>query len=234
MSTTFTLVGTGSILSSSYFPPIELEPNANYGLGLIGFYGYNSIPNIVDGCNKLYYGSDKVLTIPSGAYEITEINNYIQEQLPSSKADEGDRNPSVTIRANNNTLKSEIYSTVPIDFTPADSIGSILGFSKRKLQPNVNHISDLSVNIIKVISIKIECNITGGAYCNYEKVHTLYEFDVNVEPGYRLTKEPTNVIYLPVVTNHIDNITLKIVDQDGDLVNFQQEKIVIRLELKKY
>lgn len=234
MSTTLTLVGTGSVLSSSYFPAIELEPDASYGLGLIGFYSYNSIPNIVEGNNKFYYGGDKQITIPRGAYEITEINNYLQKKLTDPSAEEEERNQTFILVANNNTLKSELCSVFEIDFIPEDSIGSVLGFSRRKLQPNQVHISDLTVNIIKAVNIKIQCNITGGAYCNNQQTHTIFEFDVNVEPGYRLTKEPSNVIYLPVLPkDRIENITLRIEDQDGELVDFQDEKVVIRLELKK-
>lgn len=78
----FTLIGNSSILSTFYFPPIQLNPGKRYGLGLIGFYGYNSIPNIHDGINnKLYYNiisssekkTRKELSIPTGAYELTEI-----------------------------------------------------------------------------------------------------------------------------------------------------------------
>lgn len=234
MSTTLTLVGRGSVLSSTYFPPIELDPKNSYGLGLIGFYGYNSIPNIGEGCNKFYYGDDKVLEIPSGAYEITEINNYLQKNLTDVSAAEADRNETILLTANNNTLKSELYSIFDINFKPQDSIGHILGFSRRKLEAKKLHISDLPVNIIKVVNVRIECNITGGAYCNNQQTHTIFEFDVNVEPGYRLTKEPSNVIYLPVLpTNRIETINLRIEDQDGNLVNFQDETIVVRLELKK-
>lgn len=243
MFRTFTLTGMSNVLTSTYFPPIELNPNVSYGLGLVGFYSFNSIPNVNEDNNTFKYydknlsdadlkllDEDKLklkwhtISIPRGAYEVTEINSYLQDKLGSH---------NISLRPNNNTLKCEILSKYTLDFRDNNSIARLLGFNKGIKQSNILHSSDNLVEIVKVINIRIECNITSGAYYNNELSHTIFEFDVNVEPGYRLTKEPANIIYLPILTNSIDNITLTVVDQDGDLVDFNNEKITIRLELKQ-
>lgn len=87
-STTFTLRGVGHVLSSDYFPPIELDSSETYALGLIGLYTYHSIPNVIEGANKFYY-DDKVITIPVGSYEINNIEDYINEKLKNEKNDGG-------------------------------------------------------------------------------------------------------------------------------------------------
>ena len=70
---TFTLTGKSSVLSTSFFPPIKLEEDAHYFLGLIDFETFNSIPN-VDETNNLFYYDDKgVLEFPVGSYEIEDI-----------------------------------------------------------------------------------------------------------------------------------------------------------------
>lgn len=230
MSLTFTLVGTSNILSCTYFPPIHLS-SSEYGLGLIGFYTYNSIQNVHKGNNKFYVGKDgkiKILEIPPGAYEITEIESYIRKEIIANL---GEYN--ISISANLNTFKCEIKADLLIDFTKEDSIRSLLGFSSKILEPNKVNVSDHSINIHKVTNIRVECNITSGAYNNQAEKHTIFEFAVNVEPGFKVIQEPSHVIYLPVNTKVIDNISLNIVDQDGDPVDFNNEKVVIRLELKK-
>jgi hypothetical protein len=227
MSQTFTLTGTSNVLSATYFPPIELNPKYQYGLGLVGFYTYNTIPNIHSGNNQFVYYVNKqkqTISVPEGAYEITELNNYLQKNVGKEK---------FSLRPNNNTLQCEIESTYEIDFTGDDSLGQILGFSSKRLQAKKVHYSDLPVEIIKVVNIRIECNVTGGAYHGDDVSHTLFEFDIDVETGYRLTKEPHNIIYLPILKNSIDNITLSIVDQDYRPVDFRNETITVRLELKK-
>lgn len=50
--------------------------------------------------------------------------------------------------------------------------------------------------------------------------------------GYKIVEVPANVIYLPVNAKRLSSITLKITDQEGNLVNFRGETITIRLHLK--
>ncbi len=48
----FSLSGKNtSELSAKIHPPIELDPNSNYALALIGFHTFNSIPNVEEGEN---------------------------------------------------------------------------------------------------------------------------------------------------------------------------------------
>lgn len=225
MSHTFTLRSSSNVLTATYYPPIELDNKYEYALGLIGLHTYNTIPNIYNGQNKFYY-DNKVLTIPTGAYEVTDIEKCLQESLGG--------NSVISLKLNNSTLKCEIISKFSIDFTKSDSIGRMLGYSSKVLQPNVKHESDIPIQIIKVVTIRVECNITTAAFYDGRLSHTLYEFAPSVEPGYSINIEPKNIIYLPINTSRIDNITLRLLDQDGDLVDFRGEKIVIRLELKKY
>lgn len=223
-SFTLTLSGTSSILEAHYFPPIELSPFKNYTLGLVELLTFNSIPNIDVGSNKFYLG-EEVITIPTGSYEIQDIESYLQKALT-------DRNISLSLRPNNNTLCSEIKCNREINFIPDDSIGRLLGFTPRILEANKTHKSDLPVVILKVNSLRVECNITAGAYINEQRVHTIHEFFPTVPPGYKIIEVPSHIIYLPITVQAIDHLQLKLVDQDGQLVNFQGEVITIRLHVK--
>lgn len=225
MSLTFTLVGTESVLNASYFPPIELDPNEKYSLGLVGFYSYHSIPNIDEGSNKFYYGS-KSISLPAGSYEIGDLERYINEHV-----EEKDR---IILRPNLNTFHAEIYSEEnAIDFRKDDSLFRILGFPQTLLQAKQLHVADKILQIFNVTTIRVSANITSGAYLNDELVHTIHEFSLNVAPGYAISEAPRNIIYLPVITSSINNITLRISDQNDKLINFRGEEVVVRLELKK-
>lgn len=246
MSCTFTLSGHLSVLSANFYPPIELETNSRYGLGLHGFYSYNSILNVDESNNIIGVTESKSPTIfiqiPPGTYEIDEINRAIQKAIilkMIGDIEDGNK-PNVDqifcLRANNNTLKCEIRSKYSIDFTHKNSIANLLGFESIQLTANVTHESTLPVNIMRVRIVRVDCNIVSGAYLNGEKVHTLFEFDIDVEPGYKLSKEPQNIIYMPVRPEgrqFIDNITLNILDDNGALIDFRGEKIIVKLELKK-
>ena len=240
MSQTFTLKGRSNCLSVDINPPIQLNPKYNYSLALISLTTWNSIPNIEPGRNKFYFTFDGVLQeieIPTGSYELSDLEIFLQKQIAYKSNTEGRRryelNELLSLKPNNNTLKCEIKSIYDIDFSPSGSISSLLGFSKTHLAANKLHESDRPVDIIQVTTIRLECNIISGTYYVNNPSHTLYEFTPTVDPGYSIIIEPRNLIYLPVNRTTIDNITINLLDQDSRPVNFRGEEIVVRLELKK-
>lgn len=225
MSITITLNGNTSKLVVDYFPPIVLEPN--YVCGLISFDTYHSIPN-VDKENNLFHIGNHVIEIPVGSYEFSDIAEFLINKYKKLHG-----KGKLNIQSNYNTLQTYIESTTDtIFFDKERTIGSLLGFSKRVLEPGEEYKSDKTIDITKINTIMVECNIVSGSYINNVSVHTLHQFSLNVSPGYKITETPTNVIYLPVNTRSINTIILKVTDQDGNLINFRGEKISIRLHLK--
>lgn len=240
MSQIFTLKGNSHVISVDFINPIQLDHNSDYALALTSFHSYNSIPNIDLGANKFYYYSEdskerKEITIPTGAYEILDIETYLRKQIIPKTIKEELHNQYLSLKPNNNTLKCDVSSDFyEIDFQPSDSIGKLLGFSKRILSSKKLHESDLPVNIIKVRTIQINCNITTGSFYNQRPSHTIYEFAVGVEPGFAIDERPQNLIYLPIINKReISNITLTILNQNFEPINFRGEDIIIGLEFKK-
>lgn len=237
MSLTFTLKSHSSSLSADFYPPIQLDPNANYHLALIGFHTYNSIPNIENGCNAFHYTDENLnkqsIIIPTGTYEIEDIESYLRNIIEPNEKNEETLETIFSLKPNCNTLKCEMKCKYDMDFTSKNNLGYLLGFSPKQYAKNIKHESDLPVHIIKVVTIRIDCNIINGSYYNSESSHSLYEFSPTSDPGFSIDVEPRNLIYLPTHRQTIDNISLRIVDQDNKLINFRGEEIIVRLELKK-
>lgn len=226
MALTITLSGTKSVLTADYFPPIELVKRFDYVCGLVDFQTYNSIPNI-DDTNNLFHIGDETITFPIGAYEINHIFKYIHQTLT-----ERGKEYNFALQVNNNTLQCVMAANVPIYLNEERSIGALLGFSSRKLMPHEKHKSDERVTINKINAIRVECNIISGSYVNNKPVHTIHEFAPTVPPGYKIIEVPRNVIYLPVNVKQITSISIRLVDQDDNLINFRDELITVRLHLK--
>lgn len=225
MSITLALNGNTSKLVADYFPPIVLE--SNYVCGLISFDTYHSIPNI-DYENNLFHIGNHIIEIPVGSYEFSNLADLLIRKYKKLNV-----KGKLNIQSNYNTLQTYIESsTDTIFFEKERSIGPLLGFSKRVLKPGEEHKSDKTIDITKINTILIECNIVSGSYINNVSAHTLHQFSLNVSPGYKITEAPASVIYLPVNTRTINTIVVKVTDQDGNLINFRGEKISIRLHLK--
>lgn len=261
-SLTLSLSGNSSVLSADYFPPIDLS-NGEYVCGLIDMQTFNTIPNVDITNNYFHFGvgeGEKVsfsrenggsakieiditlpetilkvgellyearkIEIPIGSYEIHDIYNFLKKSLEIEDI-------QFDLHVNKNTLKSEIYCSQPIDFTRKNSIGPLLGFSPRILEPYTLYKSDVIVDIFHVNALRLECNIANGAYINNTPAHTIHEFCPTVPPGYKIIEVPRNVIYLPVAVRAIHTLTVKIVDQNNHLVNFCGETISLRIHIKK-
>lgn len=229
MSLTLTLSGNESSLTTDYFPPIIL--NSDYVCGLVDLQTYNSIPNVDVFNNLFHFSDDVIIEFPVGSYEIEDINEFVQEVLKVHNKDLINKT-SIKIKANNNTLKCEIVSNVGIDFSHTNSIGSLLGFSKQILEANKKHESDLYVDINRVNTVRVECNLIDETYINNKPAHILHQFSIKVSPGYKIIEVPHNVIYLPVNTRRISTVTINLLDQDGNQINFRGENITIRIHLK--
>lgn len=234
-SYTVSLVGNSSTLKSTLFPALRLQKEKLWEAALLDLTTYNSIPNITEGDNnKIHYYKTKdkdgkyskleEFSLPTGSYEIGNINEVIQKHM-------GEENIKIT--GNNNTMKAEIISKYYIDFTKPQSIGGLLGFSKTNiLEPNKVYSGDNTVTIIKVNSIDVTCNIIQGSYRNGENNHILHTFYPTVAPGYKIVEKPQNLVYLPLNTSFISDIVLNILDQDGHHIDFRGEDITIRIHIK--
>lgn len=303
-SFTLTLNGRSSELSANYYPPIELDRDAEYVCGLVDFQTYMSIPNVNNSNNKLYFVNNfkaellpelanlmgmeskivdgvfyltksspreimercalemasrknvplkdarnvltitqahegkrlfvsveylECITIPIGSYEFDDIAKYLSNEMSSKGI-----NAYLYLEISKNTLKCELKSNITILFDgKRNTIGSLLGFADGKLDANILHTSDLIVKISSTNVIKLETNITSGAYSNEKLARTLHEFYPSVDIGYKIVEVPSPVIYLPVAVRSIHNFVIRITDQEGNLIDFRGETITLRVHIKR-
>lgn len=221
-----------SVLTADFFPAIELDPSKRYGLGLTGFHASNSITNVVKKENNiLCYRMDKqkqwtILEIPEGAYELSDLRQYIIEHV---RVQQPGLPVAFSLRPNSSTDTVTIRMNFFIYFDGDQSLGKFLGFSGT-LSPGTH--TGKPININPINSILIDCSITKNAYINGERAHTIYSFFPTVPVSYKITEVP-KPFYLPVTCQRINNITLRVTDQDNKLLNFRDSPITIQLELKE-
>lgn len=217
--------GRSSTMTVNYYPPIDISQGGEWEIGLSSLDYINNIPNLFPGRNRFHYVKDKkveYVTFPTGCFEIEAISSFLESKLPAVK-----------LTPNLNTLKIEIDSPYDLDFSYGDSIGPLLGFSKKKFKAG-RIVSDQAVDILPVETVRVECSlISNSSYLNGKQVHTLFSSGINVDPGFRESILITNPIYLPVDRSFIDQITVSCVDENGTPLNFQGERCFCRLHLRQ-
>lgn len=218
MSITLTLSSNSSELHSHYFPPIQLE--GDWSIGLLNFETFNSIPNVPK--TMVRVGENRV-EIAEGSYEIIDLENYINSNLP-----DGSR---LYLKGNNNTMRCELKSNAVVDL--GRTLATILGFRHQTFPPGKLYISESVVNIFSVNVIRLDVNIAKGSYLNNQPTHTVHEFFPSVPPGYKIIEVPQTIIYHSILQNSIDHLVVKILDQDNKPINFRGETVTVRLHLKK-
>lgn len=237
----------GNSSSTRLRNPIRLngEPGS-YEIGVVSASFYNSIQNIVTGVNDQFvYSTDggvswSTVTIPSGAYEIDQINDQLQQGLGTES------DPLIEIVANFATLRSEIVvdNTAPdvqVDFTGPQTFRELLGFNSQILSGSSRYVSDEVANIENSVSLlRFTCSLARGAINNgdantvSEESQVVFSTTRQVNPGFRQTERPSNIIYLPMNTNVISDIQVNFIDQRGQLLPMPEtERSELQLLIRK-
>lgn len=230
MSKTLILTGKSSEIVVDYFPPIELAEDGIWEIGMLNFETYHSLSNISgdEPIVDIYEESVPVglsnteIKIPSGFFEIEELQKAINEKIHPEK---------IEITVDESSLRCRLKSSVHMHLRK--QMKKILGFEISRIEKDIVYVSENSVDINSINVININCSIATGSYVNENKSHIIHSFFPSVPHGYKIIEVPSNVIYHQLTSNVINSLVVRIEDQEGNLINFGKETITVRLHLRK-
>ena len=170
--------------------------------------------------------------MPTGSYELNQLFDYITSEV---KKKANDINVSFTLHKPTVaiTMKCDKYDILFRRGTP--NLAKVFGFISDKYDKGATHTSEKIPQITSVNVINVDCSIVefGASYRNGESSQTIYLFYPDTPVGYKTVEQPTNILFLPVNVREISNITLRLTDQSGKLVDFCKELITIHLLLRR-
>jgi hypothetical protein len=250
--TTIVLTNNSANFRTCLSPFIRLDRNKNYEAALLSIDLYNSIPNVTEKNNKFQYSTDegrtwKTITLPTGSYEVAQIETEIQKQMIiNDDYNKSNNEFYINIIPNVSELKSVIEITndkyrVKLDNDDAGQSNSILKTLGFQAQPNNvlilssgSNQSQNIVNITNINSVLVNVDLTSGSYVNSNQSSAIYSFDPNrVPPGFKLNERPNPIIYYPIHRSVIDSISVWLTDQDNNSIDIRGEKITIRLVIRE-
>jgi hypothetical protein len=242
VANTFILSGNSSDFTTYYPAAILLNPKKKYEAALLSIDLYNSFPNITEENNKFKYSADggitwKVITLNTGSYELSAINDEIQRlMIINDDYDKETNTFYINISANISTLKSVIGITnekYKIDFSVTNSIGSTLGFEPIIIQHGYNESQEI-VNIMKINSILVNVDFISGSYVKGSQYPVIYSFFPNVSPGRKIIERPNpSLVFYSVNKSNIISMRLWLTDQDNNLVDVRGETVTVRILIRE-
>ncbi|KAJ8937201.1 hypothetical protein NQ318_005967 [Aromia moschata] len=189
--------GKSSELTYDFNPPIYLDDDVDYEIGLVNFDSFYSIPNVDDKNNTFLWWDDTniehVVKIPTGSYEINNLLEVMQREIEKK-----DGAASINMDFDNSTSRVRLRTNRKISFNVENSLSAILGFSNKIVDANTKITGEFPVEILKVNAIFIDCNIAAGSFLNGRPVHIIHQFFPAVSPGYKIIETPATTIYYPV------------------------------------
>jgi hypothetical protein len=207
------------------FPiPLELDESFNYQIALQWFAVYNRVFNVNETNNQYKY-NNVLYKLTPGSYELKDIFNEINLSIPEDK----DNKIDFIIKMNYGKVKINKI-TKPINFNVDNSIASILGFEKKEYsKPSLG---ENKIDISNINSINIKCDLVQNTFIDGKRTNILYSFPYGtVGMGYRIIESPNPIIYLPLTRKYISSISFRIEDQNGRLVSFNGEEIMMTLHI---
>ena len=231
----FIISGREAKITRTFQPPLTLPSKCYYEMAVHRLETYYSFANIKPENSNFRLSIDggktwKLLSIPTGCYEITAINETLQRLIESS----GGKAKVVDISPNVNTLKCILDITnenYQIDFTVDNCLRTVLGFAA-KIYKHGRYESDKLVDILNINSILVHCDIVGASRLNGIEAPIIYNFFPNVAPGEKIVETPTNLIYVPIIVDTISSLTCWLTDQDGNNLDLRGEVLTISLHAR--
>jgi hypothetical protein len=231
---------------------LKLNPSATHRIYLKSLSAWQNIPNIYlnqnsnftyivpanTASNTTASPVSKSISIPQGAYQISDINSYIQTQMQNN----GDWNSAtnaanpyyivLSINLPTQQVLITLYSGFKVDFTQPYSVNELLGFNSRVLSASQNY-SDNIVDINPIQNISVYCSICSGFYYNGRLSNILYSFPNSTASGYMITESPNPVLPCLVNTKVIDNIIVSFASETGIPITFQGEEFTMVIVIEQ-
>jgi hypothetical protein len=232
-------------------PEAHYKENVTHFVYLKSFTGWSYFPNLDTSNNKFIYsnpaGAKKEITFQTGSYQIEDYNNmvYINMLLNGDKGIPDNKLKRFKAEIKDDPNDEHAISIFP--YIPTSRIMirikqgykvhfekstwfKELGFKENAILEHGLHTAPNRADLMKTLKVRIECDICNGFKINRSNKsvarssNVLYEFPNNTATGDSISINPNPVIYTTLLRKRFSEITLKFVDDDGKLVNFQGEE----------
>jgi hypothetical protein len=210
---------------------MEFKEDSTYYVSLIEMTGTSFFPNVTESNNKFYYitaGKTITLTVPTGAYDVTDYNDFVCMSVPKIT---GDKNPiNISLHSPTGKVIITLATGYKIDFTKANTFREELGFESVVLTDPEN-ISPNMADVVKVEKVYVSCDICSGSNLNGKDTNIIFSFANTKKYGYPLAFTPQKRQPKLLLIKSFNKITFSFADEDGNPVDFLGSRMSIAVEI---
>ena len=203
----------------------------------MAFSTYNSLGNIFQNKNDRFrFSKDKgvtwkTITLQPGSYDIKSIDKAIKKEIGIPDKDE--KQFFLNVEPTVNRISLTLDANHQVDFNIDNSLSHLLGFNKKTYKQGF-HVGENLPHITDINSIVIHCDLIEGGYVRGIGTNSIYSFPAHKVPtGYRIVQEANPLFFFPIGKYNIDAIRVWITSENGDLISFAGEDIVIDLLIQE-
>ena len=210
--------------------PIELASNITFYLCLCSFQATSFFTNIDEKNNKFYYKKDKdekVILLPTGSFEISNINN----EIVYSFLGDNTKNAVSPIRITLNKASGYTYlfldDKYEVDFTKSNNFRNILGFESKICKDKIN-ISNTMADVVLTNKIYISCSIVEGSYDrNGVRRQVFFSFANSYRYGELININIKNLQFHALNVDRIDEILFTFCNEKNEPINFNKSQVIM-------
>jgi hypothetical protein len=228
----------------------KFNDSFDYYVSMIELQAASMFPNIIKDKNNIFTYSvpqvgqspseniRRVIEFETGAYEVEDINNHIQDTIGNDNQALPDGQSPITIELDKGTGKSKIKlkNGYKIHFTSNRDIRQILGYSHDSgniiLEQDLN-VSPKMCNVMETNKIYIHLDIIRGMWYKGKPSQILYSFSNDVAFGMPISIKPKNLQDYLLATHQFNEMRIRFTNDNGTSINFMNTPINLCLMIKQ-
>ena len=123
---------------------------------------------------------------------------------------------------------------IAIRFDEKSFFSTILGFTPGWDYKHYNkYTSQKLVNLGSTKKIHLKCDCIDGSVVNGLRQPILYSFVLDKLPGYKVFSEPETIHYKKINKSVLNTITFYLVNDNNEIIDFNQETLTFTLQMIK-
>lgn len=208
---------------------IDLRQDVNYQVSLVSLSTSAFFPNITNENNKFYYSEKdsttiKSITLSEGAYEVKDINEYIQFYLG--------QNITISLISSSGKSRVNLAQGWKVYFNQTNSLRKLLGFSKSDIIEKTSF-SDELVDIVPIQRIYLHCDIVKGSLYEGKQSDILFSFNNQYRWGTPLGFTINPLQEKLLARKYFNRIVFRFVDNNKNPITFLYSPVCISLQIRQ-